>query len=376
MTRRTTTITTVAATACALVASGALLGAPAYGAAPAAVHRAAPAVVTGAGTAAGADSAAAAATTRRLAGANRYETAVAVSRSAFPDTGQPVFVASGTDFADALAAGPAGGSLGGPVLLVPPNGTLPAAVAGELDRLDPSDIYVVGGTGAISTPMATQVGRYGKVTRIAGADRFATAVKLIPFHVYFDAADLGNEGPGSVVIANGLSLADGVTAGALGSHTKSPVKGSPLLLTTAKTLPRSTRDAIKSWDFSFVYIVGGTGVVSPAVERDIRATLPKAHIVRLAGADRYATAAAVSRYTNQKVPAQDVYLTSGTSLADALTVAPLASSVRDTRALLPTRKDCVPAVILAEVRRLQSPQRTAVGGTGVVSDDALALKPC
>ncbi|GAB3070396.1 cell wall-binding repeat-containing protein [Pedococcus soli] len=376
MTRRTTTITTVAATACALVASGALLGAPAYGAAPAAVHRAAPAVVTGAGTAAGADSAAAAATTRRLAGANRYETAVAVSRSAFPGTVDSVFVASGATFADALAAGAAGGSQQAPVLLVPQSGTLPPVVAAELDRLGPSRIYVVGGTGAVSGQMGVQLGTHAPVTRIAGVDRFDTAAKLVPFHVYTDGADGGTEGPGSAVLANGLSLADGVTAGALAAHRRNPVLASPLLLTTTGSLPGSTRSALKAGGFVDVVIVGGTGVVSPAVEKEVRTLLPKARVTRLAGADRYATAAAVSRASIPQAPAQDVFLTSGTTFADALSVAPVVSPRAVRYALLPTRKDCVPAVILAEVRRLQSPQRTAVGGTGVVSDDALALKPC
>ena len=378
MTRRTVRL--VATSVCGLVAAGALLSSPAYAAPTAAAtgHRAGAAAASPPATAAAPLTArgAADATTRRLAGANRYETAVEVSKASFPDPVAAVFVASGADFADALAAGPAGGSLIGPVLLVPPNGTLPAVVARELDRLHPTDIYVVGGTGAISTPMATQVAVHGRVTRVAGADRFATAAQLVPFHVYQDAADGHIESPGSVVVANGLSLADGVTAGALASRTRNPVLASPLLLTSASSLPASTRDALKRWNFVDVVIVGGTGAVSSTVEKQVRAVLPKARFTRLAGADRYATAAAVSRYSLPKAPAQDVFMTSGTSLSDALTVAPVVSPAAVRYALLPTRKDCVPAVILAEVNRLQSPRRTAVGGTGVVSDAALALQPC
>lgn len=378
MTRRIVS-TTVATSVCGLVASGALLSSPAYAAATAGAtgHLAASTTassITASRAATAPAASASAATTRRLAGANRYETAVEVSKASFPAPVAAVFVASGGDFADALAAGPAGGSLGGPVLLVPPTGPLPTAVARELDRLDPSDIYLVGGTGAVSTPMAAQVATHGRVTRIAGADRFATAAKLVPFHVYTDGADGGTEGPATAVIANGLSLADGVTAGALASHRRSPVLASPLLLTTATSLPASTREALKG--FQEVIIVGGTGAVSSAVEREVRAVVPKARFTRLSGADRYATAAAVSRFSLPQTPAQDIFLTSGTSLSDSLTVAPVVSPASVRYALLPTRKDCVPAVILAEVNRLQSPRRTAVGGTGVVSDAALALKPC
>lgn len=376
--------TAVATSVCGLVASGALLSSPAYAAATTVAAGRLAATTTSATTTASAVTAsraatataasASTATTRRLAGANRYETAVEVSMASFPDPVAAVFVASGADFADALAAGPAGGSLGGPVLLVPPSGTLPTVVARELDRLDPSDIYLVGGTGAVSTPMAAQVATHGRVTRIAGADRFATAAKLVPFHVYTDGADGGTEGPATAVIANGLSLADGVTAGALASHRRSPVLASPLLLTTATSLPASTREALKG--FQEVIIVGGTGAISSAVEREVRAVVPQARFTRLSGADRYATAAAAARFSLPQTPAQDVFLTSGTSLSDSLTVAPVVSPASVRYALLPTRKDCVPAVILAEVNRLQPPRRTAVGGTGVVTDAALALKPC
>ena len=122
-------------------------------------------------------------------------------------------------------------------------------------------------------------------------------------------------------------------------------------------------------------IVGGTGAVSSAVEREVRAVLPKARFTRLAGADRYATAAAVSRFSLPQAPAQDIFMTSGTSLSDALTVAPVVSPA-DVRYGLrrPARSACRRSS--SEVNRLQSPQRTAVGGTGVVSDAALALKPC
>lgn len=82
----------------------------------------------------------------RYAGASRYATAVAISRAAFPGGAARVFLARGDVFADAVA----GGSLtGGPVLLVPPCGDLPAAVGSELRRLSAKSVYALGGRTAV-----------------------------------------------------------------------------------------------------------------------------------------------------------------------------------------------------------------------------------
>src|SRR5664280_1662708 len=69
------------------------------------------------------------ATYTRLAGADRYGTAVAISQSGFlpqsPGGQFAAMVASGANFPDALAAGPVAASSGGPLLLVPQDGVLP-----------------------------------------------------------------------------------------------------------------------------------------------------------------------------------------------------------------------------------------------------------
>ena len=85
---------------------------------------------------------AAATTFTRLAGADRYATAVAISQSAFqtqlPGQQFIVTLASGANFPDALAAWPLAASRGGPLLLVPKDGVLPTSVKDELTRLNPA----------------------------------------------------------------------------------------------------------------------------------------------------------------------------------------------------------------------------------------------
>lgn len=89
----------------------------------------------------------------RLAGADRYETAVTISRFEFPGGSARVFLARADGYADALA----GGALtSGPILLVPQCGTLPAVVREELVRLQPDHVTALGGPGAVCDAMLQQ----------------------------------------------------------------------------------------------------------------------------------------------------------------------------------------------------------------------------
>ena len=100
----------------------------------------------------------------RLAGADRYRTSVAISRASFPSGASRAYVAAGTNFPDALAAAPVAGINGAPLLLVPPTG-IPAFVMAELDRLNVTEVVMLGGTGALTITTLTAA---GTVTALAG----------------------------------------------------------------------------------------------------------------------------------------------------------------------------------------------------------------
>ena len=83
----------------------------------------------------------------RLSGPNRYATAAAVAEEVFRSADY-AFLADGTNFPDALVAAAAGGSLGGPVLLVN-HDSIPGPTREQLDRLTPNHVFVVGGQAVI-----------------------------------------------------------------------------------------------------------------------------------------------------------------------------------------------------------------------------------
>ena len=92
--------------------------------------------------------------TGRLAGPDRYATAVAISRNVFPSGAPIVFLARADSFADALA----GGTLSrGPILLVPSCGTVPSVVLDEVRRLGASEVVALGGGSAVCDSVLMQV---------------------------------------------------------------------------------------------------------------------------------------------------------------------------------------------------------------------------
>jgi spore germination protein YaaH/putative cell wall-binding protein len=86
----------------------------------------------------------------RLAGPDRYAAAAAISAASYPADGPATaYVATGTVFSDSLSASALAGRDGGPLLLVRPD-SLPAEVADELRRLNPSRVVIVGGPASVS----------------------------------------------------------------------------------------------------------------------------------------------------------------------------------------------------------------------------------
>lgn len=92
--------------------------------------------------------------TGRLAGSDRYSTAVAISQNVFGNGAPIVFIARADSFADALA----GGTLSrGPILLVPQCGAVPATVLAEVRRLGATEVVALGGPGAVCDSVLQQV---------------------------------------------------------------------------------------------------------------------------------------------------------------------------------------------------------------------------
>lgn len=283
----------------------------------------------------------------RLGGANRYETAARISWSAFPHGADTVYLARGDVFADAIAAG---SLTDGPVLLVRSCGSVPAAVRDEIARVDPVEVVALGGAGSICDATLEQAAAGRATDRLDGTDRFDTAA-LIAQRAFPEGAD-------TVYLAEHANSVDAVAGGTL--------TDGPILLVRNGTdaVPQRTLAAIETLDPAQVVALGGAGVVTdPALS----AAAGPRHTDRVAGADRYATSAAIA---DRAFPdgSGRTYLANGASVADAVV-----GGVLTRGPILLVRGDCRP---LSEPvwRRLSThpPAKVvALGGPGAVCSQQL-----
>lgn len=237
----------------------------------------------------------------RLAGATRHETAVAVSKKLFPGGASAVvIVRDSNENPDALAAAPLAAKKGGPILLTA-TGNLPASTAQEVNRLNPSTIYVIGGAGAVSDHVVSQLRQGGRnVVRLAGPDRYQTAAKV--------ARNVGASDLAIIASGEGSHLVDALAASGVAA-----AKGAPILLVTQNSIPAATSAALADLGVTRTVVAGGPASVSNAVMQQ----LPNP--TRVSGQTRYDTAAALAQWGKANgVPAGNVLVARGDLGPDAL----------------------------------------------------------
>jgi putative cell wall-binding protein len=250
-------------------------------------------------------------TATRVAGANRYATAVAVSKRSFPTAGT-VYIATGMDFPDALTTGPVAAANDAPILLVRTD-SIPSETLAELDRLMPPSIVILGGASAVSAGIDSSLrSRYpmANVDRIAGSDRYETAASVSRSHFA--------PGVPAVYVAVGSNFPDALAGGAAAA-----VRNAPVLLTEPGVLPAATALELARLEPHEIVILGGTSVVSSEIETQLSAFTNGA-VRRLAGSNRLATAAAVA---NDGIPdtAGTITITTALDFPDALAATPTTS---------------------------------------------------
>ena len=285
----------------------------------------------------------------RLAGADRYGTATDVAAQFFAPGVPVVYVANGTSFADALGAGPAAAHQSGPVLFTKSD-TLPAATRSALTRLRPGRIVVVGGTAAVGGTVLATLREYttGSVTRLAGADRFGTAVS-VSRAAFPGGADV-------VYVATGRNWPDALSAGAA-----AVVQGGPVLLSDTTHVPAAVLAELDRLAPTRIMLVGGTSAVSDAAAAQLRTV---ATTERLSGSDRYRTALAVSqRVFGPGRPG--VTVTTGLSFPDALAGVPATRTTRGPVLLASTTG----LVGSGELDRLTPTTAYLLGGTSALPVD-------
>jgi putative cell wall-binding protein len=221
----------------------------------------------------------------------------------------------------------------------------------------------VGGTASVAASVTEGLARdfgFAKVTRVAGADRYAGSRALI-MHPAFGA-------PTSpyIYLATGADFPDALAASPAAVSVNAPV----MLVDGSKpALSDAEKAVLRDLRVTGVRIAGGGSSVSVALESSLRGG--SWSVDRFSGVDRHAGSVALNQVFGT---ADTVYLASSALFPDALSGAPAASRLTAPIYLVP--RDCVPNVVLADVARLRASKVVVLGGTGTLGAEIDRLKPC
>ncbi|GAA1447330.1 cell wall-binding repeat-containing protein [Leifsonia poae] len=192
---------------------------------------------------------------KRYAGADRYAASRGLVDGVFGKTGVPtLYLATGSNFPDALSAGAAAGSTGSAVLLV--NGakpTLDAATLALIAKLHPAAIRIAGGAGSVSAGIEKSLaGKAASVKRLGGADRYAASQTINT-----DAFPAASK----VYVASGVVFPDALAGAVLAAKGAAPLYVSQTNCLSAGIIAGIARLGVGS-----VTLLGGTGSLTARVQ--------------------------------------------------------------------------------------------------------------
>ena len=193
---------------------------------------------------------------RRDSGNDRYETSRVVIERAFPDGASLAYFSTGANFPDALSAGAAAGRTGSPVFLVDGSAKkIDSATAKLIKRLGVTTASIAGGTGVVSSSIATSLRSQptvGTVLRAAGQDRYTTSREVN--RAAFTSAS-------QAFFAVGTGFADALAGAALAGQ-----RGMPLYVVPGNCVPKTVVSDLKALGTTSRVLLGGSAVLGSGVK--------------------------------------------------------------------------------------------------------------
>ncbi|EGT2203621.1 S-layer protein SlpA, partial [Clostridioides difficile] len=222
---------------------------------------------------------------------------------------------------------------------------------------------------------------YSNAIEVAGEDRIETAIALS--QKYYNSDDenaIFRDSVDNVVLVGGNAIVDGLVASPLASEKKAP-----LLLTSKDKLDSSVKAEIKRVmniksttginTSKKVYLAGGVNSISKEVENELKDMGLK--VTRLAGDDRYETSLKIADEVG--LDNDKAFVVGGTGLADAMSIAPVASQLRNANGKMDLANgDATPIVVVDGKAKtinddvkdfLDDSQVDIIGGENSVSKD-------
>ena len=268
---------------------------------------------------------------QRVAGKDRYETALKVADEMKTADGFNNFVvATGTDFADSMSATAFAAAIDAPILLVNSDtGAYEDEVATYIEENSAEyrvKVYVIGGAEAVSDEFVSELVRYSvDVERLAGANRYDTNLAVLKEYDKVTNADNSHAGMRTVLVATGKTYADALSGSATGY---------PVLL-VGDRLTKDQREFLREdlvgldengnpkwYTVENYYVLGGTTAVNGNIMNELegKSYIHNAdNVKRLGGADRFATNRSIVNQFFKGDNYNYVMVATANTFADALT---------------------------------------------------------
>lgn len=296
-------------------------------------------------------------TVKRIHGPDRFGSAAATA--SYWTSTETVYVATGTNFPDSLAAGVTAARVGAPVLLVTTD-AVPAATEEQLVRLKPRTIYVAGGPNVVSDAVIARLKELtgANVIRLFGPTRYETAELLTRVSWYRATST-------TAWLASGRDFQDPLIASAAAAVYKQPF----VMIDGQRGLTDATRDLLRTLGVTRVNVVAAPGTFSDATLAELQSMVTVVVHQAADVADR--SASVWSAHTQSA----GVMLATSLNFPDALTAVPYATRTNGTPLML-VPGTCVPTSTGQTIARLEPSKVTLFGGPAALATAVEFLTTC
>ncbi|SHH23899.1 cell wall-binding repeat-containing protein [Desulfosporosinus lacus] len=285
----------------------------------------------------------------RLAGTDRYSTAVEIAKEGWTQSDYAV-LAYGENFPDALSAGVLAQKYNAPILLTRSN-DLPDVTKQTLIDLQVTQVFIIGGTAVIPMSIETKLQGMGIVTiRIAGYDRYDTAIKI--------AQQLNM--PSELIVTTGEDYPDALSIAPIAA-----LKQIPIILVPKDNIPDVVKNYIATLNVSKTYVIGDSNIINDSVFNQL------INPERIVGANKYERNIAINQKFGNDFNANSICLATGEGFADALTGALYASKVKAPIILVNNSSPLATTKNYYKNRYANADEIYVFGGTAVVSDNLI-----
>ena len=207
------------------------------------------------------------------------------------------------------------------------------------------------------------------VREFAGQDRYDTALRLAK---NFATSKGGLGAVPAAFVSSGQTLVDSISVAGLAGYVDAPI-----VLTPTDSLHGGVANFIEDYGVDTVYVLGGSAAVADSVVTAIEGLTSKPKVTRIAGDDRYATAAATASMIDAEsswcgTEAASAVLINGASDMISYGVAVQTIASRLQLPVLMTAADELPEATAEYITENRVEHVQIIGGTGAVSADVAA----